>query len=218
MTIKLPLKTLALLALVAVIIGWALWRLYPLSSRIDTRVIASEVPVIIRTEGGLLEVATVRAQERFSRVDAKEIWGFPLGTTVSHIQAPAYYRYQIQLAKEWKVVIRDKTCFVLVPAIQPSLPVAFDASELQKYSQNGWARFNARENLVSLERSMTKELEIRARSDAYRLLATPPARQTVEEFVKKWLLKEEDWGNGPEYKIVVTFPGESQFAPPVRQD
>lgn len=211
--INLNLKSLASLALAVALAGWAVWKLNPLSGRTDTAVIATEVPVIIRTEGGLLEVATVRAQERFSRVDAKEIWGIPLGTTVSHIQAPAYYRYQIELAPEWRVVIRGKTCFVQAPAIKPSLPVAFDTSALQKYSQNGWARFNAQENLAALERSISTELESRARSDTYRLLATPPARQTVEEFVRKWLLKEQAWGGGPDYRVVVTFPGEPSNGP-----
>ena len=207
------------MALAVVLTSWVVWRLYPFSSRIDTRVIATEVPVIIRTEGGLLEVATVRALERFSRVDAKELWGIPMGTTVSHIQAPAYYRYQIEMAKEWRVVIRGKTCFVEAPAIRPSLPVAFDTSAVQKYSQNGWARFNARENLASLELSITKELEVRARSDAYRRLAMPPARQTVEEFVRKWLLKEKGWGGGPDDKVVVTFPDEPRVSEKLsRQD
>jgi hypothetical protein len=220
MQINIPTKTFTVLALVIALVVWAVWRVYPVSTRIDSSVIAPEVPVIIRTEGGLLEVAVVRAQERFTRVDAKEIWGIPLGTTVSHIQAPVYYRYHIQLAKEWRVVIRGKTCIVQAPPILPSLPVAFDTSAMQKYSQNGWARFNKDENLDALERSITPELEKRARSDAYRQLVTAPARQTVTEFVTKWLLKEQTWGSSPEYKVVVTFPGElpAAAAPEPRQD
>ena len=220
MQINIPVKTLTVLALVVAALAWAGWRLYPLSTRIETSVIASEVPVIIRTEGGLLEVATIRAQERFTRIDAKEFWGIPLGTTVSHIQVPAYYRYQIQLARQWQVVIKGKTCIVQAPVILPSLPVAFDTAAMQKYSQNGWARFNKDENLDTLQRSLTPELEKRARSDSYRELATEPARKTVSEFVTKWLLKEQGWGTGPEYKVEVRFDSDTPSSrwPGTRQD
>ena len=220
MQINIPIKTLTVLALLMALTAGAVWRLYPISTRIDTSVIAPEVPVIIRTEGGLLEVAVIRATERFTRVDAKELWGIPLGTTVSHIQAPVYYRYHIQLAKEWRVIIRGKTCIVQAPALLPSLPVAFDTAAMQKYSQNGWARFNKNENLDALERSVTPELEKRARSDVYRELVLPPARKTVAEFVTKWLLKEQGWGTGPEYRVEVLFPGERAGAAAVlaRQD
>lgn len=220
MQINIRARSLMLLLLVAALAGWAGWRLArtPHAS-IQTSVIAPEVPVVIRTAGGLLEVAVLRAQERFTRTDAREFYGIPLGTTVSHIQAPVHYRYHIQLAKEWRVVIRGKTCYVQAPAILPSLPVAFDTAALQKYSQNGWARFNKEDNLAALERTITPELAQRARSDAYRQLVTEPARQTVREFVAKWLVKEAGWGSGPDYKIVVLFPGETAAsARPTPQD
>jgi hypothetical protein len=99
---------------------------------------------------------------------------------------------------------------VTAPAIQPSLPVAFDTSAMQRYSQNGWARFNKTESRAALEKSIPPELEKRTRSDAYRQLLTPPARKTVEEFVSKWLLKKhQGWGTGPDYKVQVVFPGGS---------
>ncbi|RYX88798.1 MAG: hypothetical protein EOO28_35200 [Comamonadaceae bacterium] len=202
-----------LLPALAVWAAWATWRHYagPVT-RVETSVIAPEVPVVIRTEGGLLEVAVVRAQERFTRADTREFWGIPLGTTVSHVQAPVHYRYHIELAREWQVTVRGKTCIVQAPAIQPSLPVAFDTAAMQKYTSSGWARFNKDENLATLEQSMTPELEKRARSEAYRQLVTAPARKTVSEFVSKWLAKEmpngKAWGTGPDYKVEVYFPGE----------
>jgi hypothetical protein len=200
--------------------GAALWRWHPLwVNRIQTSVLSSEVPVVMRTEGGLLEVAVIRAQERFSRIDAREFWGIPLGTTVSHIQAPAFYRYHIELARQWPLVIRGKTCIVRAPALQPSLPVAFDTSAMQTFTQNGWARFNSRDNLEALQKAMSAELELRARSEAYRQLVTEPARQTVKEFVARWLVKEGSWGTGSGYEVQVLFPGETALpASPPRQD
>ncbi|MGC1174787.1 hypothetical protein [Polaromonas sp.] len=200
--------------LIAVLAAWAAWHFHSdRGPRIETTVSAPEVPVVIRTEGGLLEVATVMAQERFTRSDTREFWGIYLGTTVSHIQAPVHYRYHIALAKEWRVVIRGKTCIVHAPAIKPSLPVAFDTSVMQMYTHNGWARLNKHENLADLARSMTPELEKRALSPAYRQLVTEPARQTVREFVMQWLIKEQKWSRDPAYTVEVLFPGESLPVP-----
>ena len=205
--------------LIAVLAAWAAWYFHAgKGTRVETTVSAPEVPVVIRTEGGLLEVATVKAQERFTRSDTREFWGIHLGTTVSHIQAPVHYRYHIALAKEWRVVIRGKTCIVQAPPIKPSLPVAFDTSAMQMYTHNGWARLNKHENLAALARSMTPELEKRALSPAYRQLVTEPARQTVREFVMQWLVKEQKWSRDPAYTVEVLFPGESPPAqrPPIQ--
>lgn len=195
--------------LVLALVAWGAWQLHPKpASRIATAVMAPEVPVVIRTEGGLLEVATIKVNERFTRSDMKEFHGISLGTTVSHIQAPVHYRYHIQLAKEWRVLIRDKTCIVRAPPIAPSLPVAFDTSAMQMHTENGWARFNKQENLAALTRSITPELEKRAASSSYLQLATEPARQTVREFVTQWLVKEQKWKPDSGFTVKVYFPGE----------
>ena len=213
--IRLPAAALLAVVLVA-LMAWAGWHFYPATTtRIETSVVAPEVPVVIRTEGGLLEVATVIAQERFTRSDTREFWGIHLGTTVSHIQAPVHYRYHIALAREWQVVIRGKTCIVQAPAIKPSLPVAFDTSAMQMYTHNGWARLNKQDNLAALAQSMTPELEKRALSAGYQQLVIEPARQTVREFVMQWLIKEQKWSREPGYTVEVLFPGEVlQTRPP----
>lgn len=161
-------------------------------STVQTRTVAMEVPVIIRTEGGLLEVATVKALERFSRSDSREFWGLSLGTTVSHIQAPAYYRYQVALAKNWQVTLYDNQRLVVqAPAIRASLPVALDMAGLQSRTQNGWARMNREENLAALQQSIGPELDRRAASSAYLEMAREPARKTIEEFVRQWVVQEQ---------------------------
>lgn len=196
--------------LVAILaLAGAAWYLIPhQSAKVDTTIMATEVPVVMRTPGGLLEVATVKAHERFSRSDTREFWGIFLGTTVSQIQVPVHYRYHIELAPEWTVIIKGKTCTVVAPPIKPSLPVAFDTTQLETYSENGWARLNKHENLEDLQRSMTPELAKRAVAPSYLQLATEPARQTVREFVTKWLIKEQKWKRDPDYKVEVMFQGE----------
>jgi hypothetical protein len=200
-----------LLAVALLVLMWWLLDGYRprMAATSETRVVAPEVPVVMRTTGGLLEVATVKATERFTRADTKEFWGIPLGTTVSQIQVPVIYRYHIQMAREWPLTVRDKTCIVQAGALEPSLPVAFDSALMEKYSRSGWARFDKDQNLATLERSLTPELQLRARSNQYRQLATEAARETVAEFVTTWLLKEQAWARDAQHKVVVVFPGEA---------
>jgi hypothetical protein len=40
-------------------------------------------------------------------------------------------------------------------------------------------------------------------------LVIEPARQTVQEFVLKWLIKDHGWSRDPEFKVKVVFPGEA---------
>ncbi len=171
-----------------------------------TTVVSPEVPIVMRTAGGLLEVATVKAFERFTRKDTRSFWGLDLGTTVSQIQVTAVYRYHIAMAREWPLSIDGTTCVVRAGPVRPSLPVAFDSTSLQKYSVNGWARFNRAENLETLERSMTPALQ--ARAPAYLDLAREAGRKTIAEFVTTWLVKERDWKRDPLYKVVVLYDDE----------
>jgi hypothetical protein len=174
---------------------------------------ASGVPVVMRTPGGLLEIATVTVHERFRREDTRHFWGIPLGTTVSIIQVPVIYRYHIPLAKEWPIRISGKTAVVRTAEMMPSLPPAIDTARMEKYTQNGWARFNKDENLQLLERSITPELSSRANDPAIRQLAIEAGRQTVREFVTTWLLKEQGWKRDPAHRVRVLFPGEQEPRP-----
>ena len=175
---------------------------------------ASGVPVVMRTPGGLLEIATVTVHERFKREDTRHFWGIPLGTTVSIIQVPVVYRYHIPLAREWPIRIHGKTAVVHAAEVQPSLPPAIDTARMEKYTSNGWARFNKDENLQLLERSITPELGSRANDPAIRRLAIDAGRQTVREFVTTWLLKEQGWQRDSAYQVRVLFPGEQEPSRP----
>jgi hypothetical protein len=195
------------LALVAAL-GWLAYDRLLGRTAIATSVTSSGVPVVMRSPGGLLEIATVTVFERFKREDTREFWGLPLGTTVSIIQAPVVYRFHIEMAKEWPIQIQGKTAVVRAAQVKPSLPVAFDTTRLEKYTQSGWARFNKDDNLAQLERSITPELQARSQNPALRALATEAGRKTVAEFVTTWLLKEQGWSRDADHRVVVLFPGE----------
>jgi hypothetical protein len=191
--------------------GWLAYeRFFSPSSRTETSVGASGVPVVMRSPGGLLEISTVTVYERFRRTDTREFWGIPLGTTVSIIQVPVTYRYHIEMAREWPIYINGTTATVRTAEVKPSLPAAIDTAKMEKYTQNGWARFNKDENLETLERSITPELQNRAGVPAIRQLAMDAGRQTVREFVTTWLLKEQGWKRDPQYKVLVVFPGDDK--------
>jgi hypothetical protein len=210
MQLNVRLSGMSILVIAALIAGWLLYEKYfpTITSTVDTNIVTPEKPVVMRTPGGLLEIATVKAYERFSRSDTRQFWGIPLGTTVSQIQATVVYRYHIELAKEWTLLLNGTTCIVRTGAVKPSLPVAFDTTTMTKYSKSGWARFNSDENLDLLERSMTPELDKRAQSVQFLDLAADAGRQTIAEFVMQWLLKEQQWKRDPDYKIFVLYPGE----------
>ncbi|MBS0320277.1 MAG: hypothetical protein JSR18_07020 [Proteobacteria bacterium] len=213
MALDVRLGTLGALVLVAVLVGAGVLAdraLRTPANSVETKVATPEVPIVMRTPGGLLEVATVRAYERFKREDTADFWGLPLGTTTSQIQLTVTYRYHIELAREWPVDVDGQTAIVHAGPLVASLPVAFDTSTMEKYTHSGWARFNKDENLAQLERSLTPELAQRANSARYKSLALEPARQTVAEFVRRWLLTQPRWTNDPHAEVVVLFPGEQR--------
>ena len=180
-------------------------------SVVTQQVSTPEVPVVMRTPGGLLEVATIRATERFSRRDSKSFWGVDLGETVTEIAVPVTYRFHIPLARQWPVRLEQGVAEVDAPALSPSLPVAFDTTQLQTWGRNGWARFNKDESLAALQRSLSPQLAQRATAPHYRELATEAARQTVAEYTRSWLTAS---GKGPVREVRVRFPGEASATAP----
>jgi hypothetical protein len=160
------------------------------------------------TQGDVLEVATLEADETFTRMDAKSLaWNLVyLGTTISEIRASAVYRYHLKISDEWTLNTQGDTCFVIAPAIRPTQPPAIRTETMEKKSQAGWARFNAAENLSALEKSITPTLERRAGNPTHITSIREPARQAVAKFVKTWLLSDQQ--NLGMKKIIVVFTDE----------
>ena len=166
----------------------------------------ADVPLVMHTSGGRLEVATVDNTESFKLEDAREIFGIPLGTTVSSVQVRVKYRYYIDMAKEWPIRISDGIATVEAGDIKPQLPVAIDTTTMALFTSNGWARFNKYDNLERLERSLSPMLA--ARAQGYKAIAIEASRKSVSDFVRTWLVK-----NRPNERTVpdirVFFPGEA---------
>jgi len=177
-----------------------------------TEVMTSGETIVMRTPGGTLEVARIKAYENLRRTDPgdKVAWGLiETGDTVSEIDVAALYRYQIELAQEWPLRCDRGVCVVRAGPIKPTLPPGIYSEEMRKRTTSGWARFNKNENLALLERSMTAELSKKATSERNMQAATDAARRTVREFVKTWMLKARLKPGEAMPRIVVLFPGET---------
>ena len=214
MQMNIKLTAPAVLALAGLVAGAWYWHSTqpPAPPNDDKSIPFPEKPEVIETGGGRLLVATVRAVERFTKKDPKDILGVPLGTTESQVQATVTYRYHITMEKRWPVEIDGKTAIVRAPKIEATLPAAFDTATVRKYTANGWARFNKDENLETLERTITGQIQSRAVSPQYDQIVKDASRETVRAFVSTWLLSQRKWGREPEFRIVVLFPGESLAA------
>lgn len=166
--------------------------------------------LVMRTRGGLLEVATIRATEQFDKKFVYSVLGFEVGETVPHIRVPAVYRYHVELAPEWTIIRSGNVFTVVTPPVKPSLPVAVDLAHMQKDVGGTWilVPFNERADLDSLQREITATLAGKAASPAYLQLQREEARKTVTEFVKKWLVTQVPWQTESGSTIRVLFPDE----------
>ena len=162
---------------------------------------------IIRTPGGLLEVATLQKAEDFGwqvthtcpLLDCGEL----LGKTTSEIRVTAHYTYRIRLAQEWTLRLVKDHYELVVPALEPRLPVAFDTSAMQiRTEKGGWLSPAAGPNREAVVRHLGEELARRADRAEYKRLAEASAAATVEEFARKWM--GEQVGH-PTVPIRVTF-------------
>lgn len=185
-----------------------------------TETFTAALPKLDRTPGGQLELANATATETLTRADERTVaWDLIyLGKTVSEISVPVTYRYHLVLRDPWKLDVSGNTCVVRAPAIRPTLPPAIHTDKMQKRSESGWARFDAREQMTELEKSLTPRLARHASDPSHIALVREECRKTVAEFVRDWLLKEDHWRQDRFSTIKIIFadePGDPALALPV---
>ncbi|HEY2573197.1 MAG TPA: hypothetical protein VGH65_03980 [Verrucomicrobiaceae bacterium] len=180
-----------------------------------TKTFVAAIPEISSTGAGNLELATAGQTEIFRAQDEKSIfWDkLYLGRTVSEIRVPATYRYHLRLSDPWRLDVSGQTCIVIAPIIRPSLPPAIRTDQMEKKSDEGWGRFNAREQMADLEKGITPTLSRYAADGRHLALVREQCRKTVAEFVKTWLLKEDQWRTDRFHTIKVIFADETNAVP-----
>ncbi len=186
------------------------------SSTTITETFTAAIPRL-GSEGMLLEVATLEATEIFERRDEKRALFelVPLGTTVSEIRVPVTYRYHIRLEDPWTLDVSDGVCRVRAPPIRATQPPAIHTGGVEKRIEGSWLRFDEDEVMEELERSLSDRLSARAASPDTIDLVRETCRRHVAEFVREWLLAEDQWGNGLIVAVAVVFADEEPEALPV---
>ena len=180
-----------------------------------TETFLASIPEIASLGGGQLEVAKVEITETFTRSDERRIFwdAVSLGTTVSEIQVPVTYRYHLRLDDPWRLEVSGQTCLVFAPRLRPSQPPAIHTDRMTKGAQQNWLRFDAAEQLEELERSITPRLVARAAGDKHVDLVRESSRRTVANFVRSWLLREDQWRSDRFHAVKVIFADEDVTAP-----
>lgn len=204
--LKVPFIVAAILSFAAN--GFLASRFWSGSQTQTMRSFAIDEPVVIRTSGGLLEVSSIESPERFETSENHTILGVSLGKTVSRVRVPAVFRYHIELAPEWKILLRDKTFVVVAPAVKPTLPVAIDTAQLESEASGVWSLITGQALIDQLQRSITGTLAAKAGSSRYIEMQREEARKTVTEFVAKWLVTQERWKAASAFPIRVFFSDE----------
>ena len=173
-----------------------------------TITVSAENRVVMRTPGGLLEVSTVTAEERFDSTTTHTVLGVPVGKTVAQVRVPAVYRYHISLAKDWTFRSTGNALVVIAPPVRPSLPVAIDTAKLESFASGIWSPITGDEAVSSLQRSITTTLAMKAPTPDLIKLQREAARQTVTEFVQKWVVQQPRWNGTKAPAIFVFFEDE----------
>lgn len=178
-----------------------------------THTFEESLPELSSDPGGRLEVAALTMNENLSESNnLTTAWGYlNLGSTVTEIQVPATYRYYLRLHDPWQLDISTNICVVHAPRFHPTLPVAIDTSRMEKKSSAGWARFNAGEQMDQLEKDLTPTLSLYAADPRHVALVREECRKNVAQFVRDWLLKEQQWQDGRFTAVKVVFPDETNF-------
>jgi len=150
---------------------------------------------IVRTPGGMLEVATLQKVEDFGwqvthtcpLIDCGEL----LGKTTSEVRVTAHYTYRIPLEPQWTLRFNKDHYELVVPPLEPKTPVAFDTARMQiRTERSGWLSPATGPNREAVVRHLGGELASRAQSADYKRLAEQSASATVAEFARKWMAEQ----------------------------
>lgn len=176
------------------------------SSAADT-----DIPVVARIKGGMLEVASVSGTKHFSEQTSPAILGkaLPFCKETSGINAAYKITYRIRLKDKWQMRFHDGELIARVPDLVPSLPVAIDTASLAKTGTDGcWFMLDLGTQNKVLKR-ISRNLKTRAIDPRTKIFAREAARKTVTEFLRTWAFSQKDYPElAPDAPIKILFPGE----------
>lgn len=199
------------LALVVV----AVWFYFSGSKEHSLPILAKDEIVILRTPGGMLEVATLIRNEEFRWstshtcpiINCEKLFG----ATISDVRVPVHYTYRIPLAEEWTLTLKQDHFDLAVPLPAPKLPAAIVTEKLEIRTEKKWFSPDKSEHRESVIRHIGGEFDRRALQKNYLDAQREDARKTVAEFAQKWMLAQGVPANVRGYPIRVSFPDEQNI-------
>lgn len=203
---------------VVVVAVLVLAAVYALRGQFGTRegpvpVLLTDQVIVLRTQGGMLEVAELVRNEEFRwkteytcpLVDCGRL----LGRTVSDLRVPVHYTYRVALAAEWRLKSRDGYLELLVPREEAKLPAAIDLGKLEIRTDKGWLAPAVPAHRESMLKRLGPELDVRASKREYLDAQRNAARKTVAEFARKWMVEQGVDKMKVDLPIKVLFEGEA---------
>ena len=185
-----------------------------LSSRQLTQSFTAAIPTLTRQLN--LEVATTTQTEVLERLDTRSLlWGWlGLGTNQAQIKVPVTYRYHLRLREPWRLELAGDTLCVTAPPLRASLPPAIHTERMEVWTSRGWARLSPTDLLARLHRDLTPTLCEFATDPRHLDLVRETCRQSVAEFVRRWLEGQGPQPQGQFTAIDVRFADEPRLPPP----
>jgi hypothetical protein len=93
--------------------------------------------------------------------------------------------------------------------VKPSLPVSIDTTRIEVQSSGVWSLLTGQRRIQELARRISPLLAEKAVSPTYIRFQRDHARETVREFVAKWLITQEQWKAQSKLPIQVFFADEN---------
>lgn len=170
---------------------------------------SNDIPVVIRTNGGMLEIATIKHRRSFDLSKDPTFAGvrLPFCKEMATYTVDAAITYRVKLAKRWVGDYSGGKLRFTVPPPEPAIPVSFDTSRLRATldSCSFMWNLNTKDDLL---RSMSGLLAQDARGAQYMKLARGnEGRATISEFVRKWAMLRRN-GIPSDVPIEITYSDE----------
>jgi hypothetical protein len=197
----------ACIVVAAALVAWlAGWLALPGVRQEQVKLLDPAQVIVLRTPGGMLEVATLQRVEEFGwqttytcpLVDCGKL----LGATLTRVRVPVHYTYRIPLAATWELRPEGRGYVLYVPAVQPAIPPGMDTTKVEFETDGRWTSPDRASNVQSTLRQLGPELERRATQPHYLAMQEPQAARTVAEFARKWMREQ---GKAPLADLRVVF-------------
>ena len=209
-------KNILIIILIVIILAFAAIRFLPPiignSPASDEDESASpDIPIVIRVEGGTIEVASVTGKRHFSGANDPTIMGqrLPFCRETAAWNAEYKITYRIKLGEKWPIKYQGGRLKALVPELEPSLPIAIDTRTLAETGLSKcWLMWNLNTRTRVLK-GISADLEKLANQPGTKKFAREAAIETLREFIRTWAFNQKQYLTvSPDAPIDISFQGD----------